>query len=314
MGLILLDHLPKGYQEKYRPIIYNSKTFLASNNDLPQIHFYWVEKKAQMAYAHVAFSIEESEASSPLMAPFGGVEYDDDLSTADLCTFLIFVEKELKTKGVLYVNLSQPPQSYGSQENLNEVFIDLKYKIKSKRMFHGISITEKDSISKMSVMEQRRLKKCNKAGFEFKKLPSSKLSEVYNVIAKWRDLKEKPLSMAWNVMSHARKLNPGMYLPFGVYDDDKLIAATIAIKVNSKVLYHFYPAHSADYNNYSPMVMLVDGLYTWCYGNQIELLDLGTSYVNNKINQSLVRFKKHLGGDESQAFVYRKFLPSHQIK
>jgi GNAT acetyltransferase-like protein len=314
MGFVLLNHLPKGYQEKYLPLVYNSKSFLASNNDLPQTHFYWVEKTKSSAYAHIAFSTEESEASSPLKAPFGGVEYADDLSAADLCTFLIFVEKELKTKSVKYLNISQAPESYRNQKKLNEVLIDLKYKVKTKRIFHGICITENDIISKMSVMEQRRLKKCIKADFKFKSLPKTKLSEVYNAIAIWRDLKEKPLSMEWKVLSHTRKSNPAMYLPFGVYDDDKLIAATIAIQVNSKVLYHFYPAHSPEYNNFSPMVMLVEGLYNWCRTEQIELLDLGTSYVNNKMNQSLVRFKKHLGGEESKALIYRKVLPSHQIK
>lgn len=314
MGFLLLNHLPTGCQEKYLQLVYNSKSFLSSNNDLPQIHFYWVDKNEQMAYAHVAFSLEESEASSPLKAPFGGIEYADQLKPADLCTFLIFVEKELKAIGVKYINLSQPPASYKEQKALAEVLSDLKFKIKSKRVYHGIAINENDLISRMSVMEQRRLRKCMKAGFNFKSIPLKRLSKVYTAIAEWRNLKEKPLSMEWKMLSHSRKSNPEMYLPFGVYHDDRLIAATIAIQVNSKVLYHFYPAHCPEYNNYSPMVMLVDGLYKWCQVQQIELLDLGTSYIDNKINQSLVRFKKHLGAEESKALIHRKFLPSHQIK
>ena len=273
MGFLLLDHLPTGCQEKYLPLVYNSKTFLSSNNDLPQIHFYWVEKNEQISYAHVAFSLEESEASSPLKAPFGGVEYAEELKPADLCAFLIFVEKELKAKGVKYINLSQPPESYSEQKSLAEVLGDLKFKINSKRVFHGIAITENDLISRMSVMEQRRLRKCIKAGFDFKSIPLKKLSAVYSAIAEWRNLKEKPLSMEWKMLRHARKSNPEMYVPFGVYHDDRLIAATIAIQVNSKVLYHFYPAHSSEYNNYSPMVMLVEGLYNWCQTQHIELLD-----------------------------------------
>jgi pyruvate/2-oxoacid:ferredoxin oxidoreductase beta subunit len=86
---------------------------------------------------------------------------------------LIFVEKELKKKGAKYINISQPPENHGNQNALNEVLNDLKYKVKSKRIFHGVPITEKDFASKMSVMEQRRLKKCIKAGFEFKSIPST---------------------------------------------------------------------------------------------------------------------------------------------
>ena len=193
---------------------------------------------------------------------------------------------------------------------LFEVFKDLKYEMKTKRLFHGIPINQEPLISRLFAMEQRRLKKCNKAGFRFESMNLDKLSSVYNAIDGWRNSSNKPLSMQWEELSNSRKSSREIYLPFGVFDNQELIAATIAIRVNTKVLYHFYPSHNPVYNNFSPMVMLVNGMYEWCQSNGIELLDLGTSYVNNKMNQSLIRFKKHIGGEESKALIFRKVLSS----
>jgi len=310
MGFLLLNRLPVDCEKRYDPIVYNDELFLSSNNDLPQAHYYWVDKTSNFAHAHIAFSLEESEAYSPLKAPFGGVEYSEELEVGQLCTFLIFVEKALALKGLKYLNITQPPENYLEQSKLYEVLKDLNYKTKSKRVYHGIVIDKENLVSKMSTMEQRRLKKCEKAQFRFESLSMDKLSEVYHAIDSWRNKAEKPLSMPWEELRNSRKSNSQMYLPYAVFDNSKMIAATIAIQVNSKVLYHFYPAHDPDYNNFSPMVMLVKGLYDWCKLNEFELLDLGTSYVNNKMNQSLIRFKKHIGGEESKALIFRKVLTS----
>ena len=105
MGFILLDRLPSACVENYDPLVYNLNSFLSSNNDLPQLHFYWVERISNTAFAHIAFSIEEGEALSPIKAPFGGVEYSDELSVEQLCTFLIFVEKGLGSKGIKYLKI-----------------------------------------------------------------------------------------------------------------------------------------------------------------------------------------------------------------
>ena len=62
---------------------------------------------------------------------------------------------------------------------------------------------------------------------------------------------------------------------FVVKDQEKIIAATIAIVVNDQILYNFYPAHDAAYQTFSPVVMLTDGLYRFCQQQGFALLDLG---------------------------------------
>ena len=102
-----------------------------------------------------------------------------------------------------------------------------------------------------------------------------------------------------------------IFLVFGVFMDDYMLAATVLVKVNETSVYHFMPASMVEfqhYRKYSPMVFLVNGLYGWCRQNQINLLDLGTSYVDKKLKASLVQFKEHIGGEPSMAYSWKKHL------
>ncbi len=308
MGYRLVDELPDQSEIRYISFLYNTPQFLNANNDLPQIHYYWYDPVDNSCDAHVAFNLEEGEAISPFKAPFGGIEFNSQLSSEDLMTFLVFVERELKSNGVRFIRVGQCPEAYQDQRVLTQCLKDLQYNVKSERVFQVIPVSSHDLI--MKEMEMRRLRKCNKSGFEFRHLPQNELSRVYTAINDWRNMANKPLSMGRAELDQSRKLNKEAYIPFGIYSNEQLIAATIAIRVNNSILYHFYPAHDPAFNNYSPIVKLVDGMYKWCQNQGVELLDLGTSYVGNKMNQSLYRFKSHIGGMESKGLVFRKALSS----
>ncbi len=310
MGFKLLNVLPKGCQIKYTSFLYSQSTFLKTNNDLPHLHYYWFDTKSNSALAHVAFALEEGEAISPAKAPFGGIEFSNELPVQDLYTFIIFFEKDLQERKVKFLRFGQPPENHQNQVVLNKTLSDLSYKIKEERIFQGIPIEEGQLSPKMANMEQRRLRKCEKAGFEFKALGQHRLSKTYDVINGWRNAAHKPLSMSWQEIVDSRKANPNAYLPFAILDGDKLVAATIAIQVSESILYNFYPAHNPDYQKFSPMVMLINGLYAWSQSAGIDLIDLGSSYVDGKMSKSLFRFKSHVGGEESRALVFRKALSS----
>ena len=308
MGFRLLREIPDGCKVNTPSLLYNQASFLKSNNDLPQLHFYWVNTSESSIEAHVAFNIEEGEAVSGIKAPFGGLEVSETLAPADLVTFIIFLEKALKEQGIRFLRISQAPSQYFSQEKINAALEDLKYTIKANRKYQLIPVLKEVLNERMRLMEQRRIRKCLKAGFTFRAVKVKNLLSVYSVLNDWRTKSAKPLSMEWSELAMARKQSPEAYLPFGIFDGNKLVAASIAIRVSKDVLYHFYPGHDPDYNNFSPMVMLVDEMHSWCYQNDFKFLDLGTSYVSGKMSQSLFRFKSHIGGIESQALVFRKTL------
>lgn len=307
MNMRLLDMLPEGYKERYQPFIYNSTSFLETNSQLPQKHFYWVSEQSKQAYAHIAFNFESDTVYSPFKAPFGGIEVSSSLNEVELLDFLSNVENTLQNMQIDQVNIHQCPESYQKNDLAVRVLEQRGYTMTKERVYHGIPINGVQLKERMTSMQQRRLRKCENAGFEFRKIPESDMAEVFKQIHHWRELNQKPLSLSWADLENSRNKNPHTYSCFGVYDQH-LIAATIVVKVNDQVLYHFFPASDRQYNQYSPMVMLVNGIYEWGQTHNFKLLDLGTSYIQKEVNQSLASFKERLGGRKSLALSWRKTL------
>jgi CelD/BcsL family acetyltransferase involved in cellulose biosynthesis len=87
---------------------------------------------------------------------------------------------------------------------------------------------------------------------------------------------------------------------------NKWVAASISIRVEHNILYTFYYDHDAEYDRLSPVVMLMDGIYSFCQQEGIKLLDLGTSNINGKLSESLLDFKLSLGAEPSRKLTFVK--------
>lgn len=99
---------------------------------------------------------------------------------------------------------------------------------------------------------------------------------------------------------------PENYKLFAVFHHDRLAAASIAIQVTDEILYDFYHDHHPDFNYFSPIVMLIKGMHDHALANNIKLIDLGTSSLNNAPNFSLLSFKLKLGAIPSSKFTFEK--------
>ena len=145
----------------------------------------------------------------------------------------------------------------------------------------------------------------------FSKLPKHKLANVFDFIKTQRRAKQYAFSMEWSELKLAQKVNPDTYIPFVVTHNEKIVAATIAIKATNEVLYNFSPAHHPDYDQLSPVVLLTEGLYDYGRSEGFIYLDLGTSYLGEEINEGLAQFKSNLGARSYTSFSFRKALSSY---
>ena len=309
-SLHVAHDIPIGYEVRYPQYLYNVSGFLTVNNRFPHRFYYLIDHSQQQVLGCVVFTLHEGVAKSPLKAPFGGVITANHVKVSQVRFFVGQVVEDLRKEYVHTIEIHMPPMIYIDQQLCHEVLISEGFEKVRQKVFHAIFIEKEKLDRRMAEMERRRLKKCMDAGFLFKPICTSELERVYQFINKSRMQKGRQLSLSWNGLKPLINLFPDNYLPFGVYDKGKLIAATIAVKVNKKVLYHFYPAHDVSYNHYSPMVMLVSEIYVWCQENGICLLDLGASYVDGVMKEELARFKEHLGGVASEAVSFRKSIPS----
>lgn len=145
--------------------------------------------------------------------------------------------------------------------------------------------------------ERRRLHKCQRHGFRVEQEPPLLLPLAYDFLRRCREEKGQHLSLTEAQLTRLFRDFPRDYLLFSVRDEaGDWAALTVAVLAGREVLYNFYPASPLRYNAFSPVVLLNAGLHAFGQASGLRLLDLGTSTLPTGLNESLLRFKRHLGG------------------
>ena len=134
-------------------------------------------------------------------------------------------------------------------------------------------------------------------------------SEIYDYIQACRAEQKIEVSISKEKLLAYIDLFPQSYLMFTVRDAEQILAATIAIKVHRHILYSFLPGSLRKFKQYSPTVLLNEGLYQYCQDRQFDMLDLGISTKKDGTNQkSLIAFKERMGGELSYKYSFEKAL------
>lgn len=302
--------VPSGYQPDFEESLFNQHDHRALQASEGWLSFYILNFKYKTVRAAIHFYIASTCAKSPLRSPFGSVEFSNKLPVKILFEFVVFFESALKTKGVKHITIKNYPQIYESYHaTLFQVFLlNLKYTISQAEISSVITVTSKNVREIFHRSERRKLDKALLAGLTFRKLSISDLDETYAFIHSCRNGKNYELSMSLEDMRLSVSRFPNHYLLFGVFDDKKLVAASISILVKEKILYDFYHDHAASYDHLSPIALLIAEMYDYCKHNNIKLLDMGTSAVDGIPNSGLLHFKKFLGGRPTSKFTFQKNL------
>ena len=273
-------------------------------------HTYVMLKKAErliVALLHV--HIENEVAISPLRSPYGSILISKSLSYDSVSQFIDFVEGKLKEHRVKKTVFKNPPEIYlpGESEYLKKALTAVGYECHADTSA-VISVSNESFESRLHYSEQKRLRKCKEAKFIFKQLEWQNLPVVYQFLKTCREQKGYVLSMSFDELTKVIEVFPDVFLLTAVMDNERLVAANISIQVNSTVLYNFYHDHEASYDGFSPVVFLNEGLYRLCQQRNLKLLDLGTSQIDGKLNESLLNFKLKLGAQPSHKFTFVKNL------
>lgn len=258
-----------------------------------------------VALLHV--HVKNEIAVSPLKSPYGSIILSKELTPNVLAQFVDWVETKLKDRGVKKITLKNSPEVYAPQESecLNSALTTAGYQSQTE-LSAVIPVTKKDFFSNLHYSEQKRLRKCSEAGFVYSQLSVGKFQDVYQFLKACREQKGYSLSMTREDLENVINIFPDVFFLTAVMDHDRFVAANISIQVNARVLYNFYHDHDAAYNAFSPVVMLNEGLYHFCQQRKLELLDLGTSQTDGKLNESLFNFKLKLGAQPSNKITFAK--------
>jgi len=269
--------------------------------------FFVIHAKEKKAVAGIHFYVEGNVAQSPSRAPFGSVDCVDDLPSQVLFEFLRFIDDGIKKTGVHQVTIKHSPAAYAPRREalLQTFLLNLGYRVAHAETGAIIPVAGKFE-DHLDAWEKRKLKQAQAAALHGRPLTPDHVETIFHFILASRKQKGYPLSMTLEAIRRVVERFPERYLLFGVYQDDRLIAASISIRVNDRVLYNFYSAHDSAYDHLSPVVFLVEGLYSYGMAHHLALLDLGTSAVEGKPNFGLLDFKMRLGGLPTPKLTFEK--------
>lgn len=270
--------------------------------------YYVIHPANKKIVASLYLHIKEHLAQSCVRSPFGTIEHSPNIPPEILFRFLDFIHTSLRKLTVNKIVIKTPPLHYGEGGSLLQTFLfNYGYHVIDAEV-GSIGYTNREFIHGLNQLEKRKLKKSEKAALHFNFISHNKFEEVYSFIAECRERKGYLLSMTLEELSQTIKQFKDRFLLASVFHGGELAAASICVRVSSKILYVFYVAHSAAYDHLSPVVLLVKGLFNYCQESKIELLDFGTSAVNGQPNFGLLNFKLGLGAVPSSKLTYEKIL------
>lgn len=272
--------------------------------------FHALNEKHRIVVAAVHFHLAQGDARSPLKSPFGSIELAPGVSPLIVFRFLEFVESRLKSRGAGRVHIKHYPSDYNSAESalIHTFLINLGYSVADAEVGAVITVSDGPFEHTLDGWERRKLRQAAASGLQGRELPRSELKTVYEFIYACREHKGFGLSMSLPEIQDAVRTFEKEFILFGVFQEDHLVAASIAIRVKPKILYNFYSAHAPEYDSLSPVVFLIDRLYAYCRQHGISLLDLGTSAIDGKPNFGLLDFKLRLGARPTTKFTFEKNL------
>ena len=249
----------------------------------------------------------DSELESPLKAPFGGFVLPENASPASMRRLIEKVDLYASGKNALSLEIQLPPECYSGAEKdwlmpflegagFQKVWTDLNFHLPVdgpiRRQLHR--------------SERWKLNKSERLGFAFQPVLQPNWNQVHAFILASRIRKGYSLSMTADELRESADKFPGRYKVWQVLSPaNELAAIAVSIDVSSETEYVFYTADDPVFRKWSPVVMLIAGIYEVALAEKKQVLDLGTASLKGMINPGLAAFKQFLGGLPS---------PKHRIR
>lgn len=300
--------LPPDIVKAYEPPLYQWQAFRFLHDPGAWMSFYLIDDKKKIALAEIHFFLDAGQAISPFRAPFGSFDFCATLQPQVLNEFVCDVEKGLVNAGVTGMTIKNPPLGYApeSLSLLETIMFNNGYHVVSSELSTLIPVTQAPFVSRIRVSERLRIRQALERGCVLRLLPLQRLGDVYRFLSAHHGGKGYTTSVTLAEFERTVALCPERFLLFVVVLDEKIIAASISIRFQEGKLYNFFANHDPAFNQISPMVLLLDGLYECCRQNGMTLLDLGTSALNGKPNYPLLDFKMRVGGIPSSKLTFHK--------
>lgn len=250
-------------------------------------------------------------ARSPGQASFGGVQLAPGLPASALHPLLAATEATLRQHQQTRLEIRGYAACYDptGAATLAEALGERGYLVALREENYHLATTHAYE-AHLHRSERRRLQRCRRAGLVVEQEPPFLVPAAYEFIAACRQERGQSLSLPLARIEELFRTFPRQHFLFSVRKPGTgdWAAVCIAIQVNKQVVYNIYPASPISENALSPVVLLNEGLHAYATASGASAVDLGTSMLASRPNESLLRFKRNLGGVADQRLTWQKVL------
>lgn len=262
------------------------------------VSFYLKNRHSGSISGFCHFQCQHQTAWSPLHAPFASVYLFEEIGFKVIGGFVRSMTDHLANNGINRIHLSHYPDFYSVSppDKLIAAILFEGFRIRQTDINHYLKITGKPFGDSVRPMQNRRIRKCERLGYIFKRHKNNDLEFLFSRIQEFRMQKNIPVNISMDRLRSLCGRFPERYHLFSIQDKGRIIAATLVVSVNSSVLYNFLPASDEQYSTSSPMAFLIRHLYDYAAENHYQYIDLGVSSIRNQPQSGLITFKENLGG------------------
>lgn len=275
--------------------------------------FLYSQKEKGTPLALFQCSNDEGSWFSPSQAPFGSIQFLPGCMPDEINFFLHCITRYICEQGGTRLTIRHYPNCYlkTTRDLVNDSYLFYGFTIAEKLINHYIPVSSKTFADVISKMEKRRLTKCINQNFSSGLDIETTAKKVYAFLSFCRSKKGYGMSLDEAQLTELMVTLPKEILIFSVKQNGLVIALSVTVRVNKRVLYNFLTDSLPEYNVFSPSVLLLQCIYNYCQKEKIEVLDLGTSLDHHGSEKvGLVRFKDNMGGIRSWKVTYSKdFFP-----
>ena len=273
-----MDNLP------FAGSFFNSYTFLATKN-FNEVKVFLAKNQMGDVYARMTWVKSEGAWVSLPGSPFGGLECHPEYDASIFLTYMI--QNLAGRRLVVKLPAAHVDNRVGLFEGIGfkEAFEDINQHLDLRGAW------------KPHLMELRRIEKCEDAGFVCERLLPTRIliARVHSFIAQCRQENGLQINIDLAGLFHQVAQNPDHYDFFVVKHHEKIIAATITVRINDFIVYNYLPANLREYKSFSPMTLLLKNIFYAYQSKNFHLLDMGVSSIEGKKQEGLVNFKKAMG-------------------
>jgi len=281
-----------------------------------QVNFFFLYRQKDLIIPIAIFQCCDYDNNwfSPFRAPFGSIQCHANCTIAEIDFFLKCISSYVQKQRGLKLVIQHYPDCYRETpiDLANEIYLPNGFKVIGELNNQSIPVSSKMFSEVICRMERRRLNKCVNSHFISKIESDIQAKEIYNFLFRCRSKKGYSISLTEANLEKLLVTFRNEIIVFSVKKDNLIVALSVTVRVNKKVLYNFLTDSLPEFNTYSPAVLLTQRIYNYCQDQKIQVLDLGTSVDHHGTEKAgLVRFKENLGGVRGRKLTFSKdFHPS----